>query len=76
MIVVISINWQSIKVIKHQRKIRSQKEKKWTNSLRDNMSYLTLHSDINTEKIDRSQEIEVWPEMCVNIPKIDHMYPV
>ena len=38
--------------------------------------YLTLHSDMNTERIDNSQEIEVWPEMCVKIPQIDCMYPV
>ena len=40
------------------------------------MSHLTLHSDINTERIDNPQEIEVWPETCVKMPQFDYMYPV
>ena len=40
------------------------------------MSHLALHSNVYSEKIDRSQEIEGWPEMCVKIPQIDYMCPV
>ena len=39
------------------------------------MSHLTLHFDINTEKIDMSQEIEVWPEMQIKLPQMDYSQP-
>ena len=37
------------------------------------MTHVALHSKNNTEKIDRSQEIEVWPEMRV-YPSRQHVW--